>query len=81
LRHARERRSFFGFINFLEKAGVGPMQGLPPEPWQRRIKYLELAAEAIRAAAQSNTPDMRKAYLSIANSWMEMARETEPKRD
>ena len=57
------------------------MQGLPLEPWQRRIKYLELAAEAIRAAAQSHTPDMRQAYLSIANSWMEMARETDPKRD
>ncbi len=55
------------------------MQGLPPEPWQRRIRYLELAAEAIRAGAQSHTPEMRKAYLSIAYSWMDMARETEPK--
>ena len=57
------------------------MQGTTPEPWQRRIRYLELAADAIRAAAQSNTPEMRKAYLSIAYSWMEMARGTEPKRD
>ena len=57
------------------------MQGLPPEPWQRRMRYLELATEAIRAASQSNTPDMRKAYLSIAHSWMELVRETEPKRD
>ena len=57
------------------------MQGTTPEPWQRRMRYLELAADAIRAAAQSNTPEMRKAYLSIAYSWMEMARGTEPKRD
>ena len=57
------------------------MQGLPPEPWQRRIRYLELAAEAIRAAAQSHTPEMRKAYISIAYSWMELARDVEPKRD
>jgi hypothetical protein len=39
---------------------------------------LELAAEAIRCAAQSHAPDMRKAYLSIAYSWMELARETSP---
>jgi hypothetical protein len=52
------------------------MQGTTPEPWQRRIRYLEFAAQAIRAAAQSHTPEMRKAYLSIAYSWMEMARET-----
>jgi hypothetical protein len=57
------------------------MQGTTPEPWQRRMRYLELAADAIRAAAQSNTPEMRKAYLSIAYSWMEMAREAETKRD
>jgi hypothetical protein len=57
------------------------MPGESPEPWQRRMRYLELAAEAIRAAAQSNPPEMRKAYLSIAYSWMEMARETESKRD
>ena len=53
------------------------MPGLPPEPWQRRIRYLELAAEAIRSAAQSNTAEMRDAYLSIAYSWMDMARETD----
>ena len=53
------------------------MQGRTPEPWERRVRYLELAAEAIRAAAQSHTPEMRKAYLSIAYSWMELARETE----
>jgi hypothetical protein len=47
---------------------------------ERRVKYLELAAEAIRAAAQSTAPEMRKAYLSIAYSWMELARETEAKR-
>ena len=56
------------------------MQGRTPEPWERRVKYLELAAEAIRAAAQSTAPEMRKAYLSIAYSWMELARETEAKR-
>jgi hypothetical protein len=42
---------------------------------------LELAAEAIRAASQCTAPDMRKSYLSIAHSWMEMARETETKGD
>jgi hypothetical protein len=57
------------------------MQGTSPEPWQRRTRYLELAAEAIRAAAQSPTPEMRKSYLSIAYSWMELARDIEPKRD
>lgn len=57
------------------------MQGISPEPWQRRMRYLELAADAIRAAAQSNMPEMRKAYLSIAYSWMELARDTEPTRD
>ena len=57
------------------------MQGTSPEPWQRRMRYLELAADAIRAAAQSNMPEMRKAYLSIAYSWMELARDVEPKRD
>jgi len=57
------------------------MQGTPQEPWERRMRYLELAADAIRAAAQSNTPEMRKAYLSIAYSWMELARDMEPKRD
>jgi hypothetical protein len=57
------------------------MQGAQPEPWQRRMKYLELAGEAIRAAAQSGTPEMRQAYLSIAHSWMELARDIEPKRD
>jgi hypothetical protein len=51
------------------------------EPWERRVRYLELAAEAIRCAAQSTAPEMRKAYLSIAYSWMELARETEPRRD
>jgi hypothetical protein len=45
------------------------------------MRYLELAAEAIRSAAQSNTPEMRKAYLSIAYSWMDLARDTEPKRE
>jgi hypothetical protein len=45
------------------------------------MRYLELAADAIRAAAQSNMPEMRKAYLSIAYSWMELARDTEPTRD
>jgi hypothetical protein len=45
------------------------------------MKYLELAAEAIRAAAQSSAPEMRKAYLSIAYSWMELARDIEPRRD
>jgi len=58
-----------------------PMQGRIPEPWERRVKYLELAAEAIRCAAQSGAPEMRKAYLSIAYSWMELARETEPRRE
>ena len=58
-----------------------PMQGTSPEPWQRRMRYLELAAEAIRSAAQSNTPEMRNAYLSIAYSWMELARDIEPRRD
>ena len=57
------------------------MQGRIPWPWERRVRYLELAAEAIRAAAQSTEPDMRKAYLSIAYSWMELAREIEPKRE
>ena len=57
------------------------MQGRTPEPWERRVRYLELAAEAIRSAAQSTAPEMRKAYLSIAYSWMELARETEHKRD
>lgn len=58
------------------------MQGISPELWQRRMRYLELAAEAIRAASQSNMPEMRKAYLSIAYSWMELARDVvEPKRD
>jgi hypothetical protein len=57
------------------------MQGIPTEPWQRRMRYLELAAEAIRSAAQSNTPEMRKAYLSIAYSWMELARDIELRRD
>jgi hypothetical protein len=45
------------------------------------MRYLELAAEAIRSAAQSNTPEMRKAYLSIAYSWMELARDIELRRD
>ena len=57
------------------------MQGIPLEPWERRVRYLELAAEAIRFAAQSIAPEMRKAYLSIAYSWMDLARETESKRD
>ena len=58
-----------------------PMQGRIPEPWERRVRYLELAAEAIRSAAQSTAPEMRKAYLSIAYSWMELARETDPRRE
>jgi len=58
-----------------------PMQGATLEPWQRRMRYLELAAEAIRVAAQSNMPEMRRAYISIAYSWMELARDIEPKRD
>ena len=44
---------------------------------RRRVKYLELAAEALRAAGQSSTSEMRKAYLSIAYSWLDLASDSE----
>jgi hypothetical protein len=41
---------------------------------ERIVRYLELAADAIKAAATARTPETRNAYLAIAGSWMELAK-------
>jgi len=40
----------------------------------RIVRYLELAADAIKAAASARTSETRNAYLAIAASWMELAK-------
>ena len=50
------------------------------EPWEdKRLRFLELAAEAIRSAAQSRTPFKRNGYIDIAHAWLELADGPDPR--
>jgi hypothetical protein len=44
-------------------------------PEQRRARYLRLAADAETAAGKCRSPDLRDAYLSLAKSWLLLAKD------
>jgi hypothetical protein len=48
---------------------------------ERIVRYLELAADAIKAAATARIPETRNAYLAIAGSWMELAKNVHQRGD
>jgi hypothetical protein len=54
-----------------------PTESLEPRE-SRRLRYLELAAEALRAASQSKEAAIRDAYILVAHGWLDLANSPGP---
>ena len=54
--------------------------GFVETPAERCIRYVDLAAKAVAAAATASTPQARTAYLLLAEAWNTLAeaKDTQP---
>jgi hypothetical protein len=48
---------------------------------QRRVRYLKRADDATKRAETADNPELKKAYVDLAQSWVDLIREIDAGRE